>query len=94
MKFKKIEIAPSFEIEQSQDFVDEFLKKIFCIDGALVTDESSLYDFDFQIEDLKVVHYTQQAIDKIKRVYDVDVSDVEDLNLSKILQRIRLLKNL
>jgi hypothetical protein len=93
-KIKKIEIAPSFEIEQSQDFVDEFLYKIFGIKGALVTDESSLYDFDFEFENDKIKHRTKETLDKIKKVYSVDVSDIEDLNLSKILQRIRILKNI
>jgi hypothetical protein len=94
LKFDKIEFAPTFEIEQSQDLVDSFLYKIFGIEHALVTDESSIYDFDFEFTGEKIKHHTKEVLEKIKKVYEIDVSDVKGLNLAEILQRIRIIKNI
>jgi hypothetical protein len=92
-KIEKIEFASQFEIEKYRELADDFLNKVFGIESAFVTDESSLYDFDFEFDE-KIVHHTEEALKKIVEIYGVDVSDVENLNLAKILQRISILKNL
>ena len=48
----------------------------------------------FEFDDGTIKHRTKETLDKIKEIYKVDVSDIEDLNLSKVLQRIRILKNI
>jgi hypothetical protein len=82
-KFKKIEFAPQVAIDQYQDLANQFLYKVFGIEGAWISDESSLYDFDFDIneDDNKIIHHTDQTLKKIQQVYGLDVSDVEGLNL-------------
>lgn len=94
LKFDKIEFAPQVQIESYEDLADQFLQKIFGIEGAFITDESSIYDFDFELTEDKVKHHTSEALNKIKEVYGVDVSDVKDLNLVEVLKRIRILTNI
>lgn len=84
---REIEFAPQVVIEQYYDLVDIFLKEVFDVEGAWISDESSLYDFPFVEED----EDEEPTLDKIKRIYEVDVSDIEKLNLVKVLERIKIL---
>ena len=93
-KYNKIEIAPRVQVESFEDLADDFFLKVFGIKDVLITDESSVYDFDFELIDLKVKHKTQDILKKIQDIYDVDVFDIKDLNLVEILRRIRILKNI
>jgi len=88
---KRIDIAPDKHIRRHEEFAQEFIRKIFGIKRALLTDESSVYDFDFEINFDKdyVAHHTDRAVIKINRVYKVDVSDIKDLVLYRILDRIK-----
>jgi len=88
---KRIELAPDCKIVKRGKLAYEFLWRVFGIKGALLTDLSSLYDFDSQIDfrNETVKHETEMALKKIKKIYGVDVSDIKGLVLYKILDRIK-----
>ena len=89
-KYKKIEYAPQISVEQFQDVADIFMKQILDMSPGdyLITDESSIDDFDVQIDS------TENILKKIKQIYNVDVSDIEGLLLVKIFERLRVLGKL
>jgi len=89
-KYKKIEYAPQISVEQFQDVADIFMKQILDMSPGdyLITDESSIDDFDVQIDS------TENILKKIKQIYSVDVSDIEGLLLVKIFERLRVLGKL
>ena len=74
---KKIELAPECKIARHDKLAYEFLWRVFGIKGALLTDLSSLYDFDSQIDfrNETVKHETEVALKKVKKIYGVDVSE-------------------
>jgi hypothetical protein len=87
---EKITIAPHELIDQYEDIANHFIpriteKKHFCI-----TDESSLLDLNFEITGKKIERDTDKDLKKIKEIYEVDVSDIKDLNLVQIFERLRL----
>ena len=88
---KRITIASDRHIRKHEEFAQEFIRKIFGVKGALLTDGSSVYDFDFEIDFINdcVKHHTDRAVIKINKVYKVDVSDIKGLVLYKILNRIK-----
>lgn len=88
---KRITIASDKHIRKHEEFAQEFVRKIFRVKGALLTDGSSVYDFDFEIdfETDSIKHHTDRAVLKINRAYKVDVSDIKGLVLYKILDRIK-----
>jgi hypothetical protein len=90
----EFELAPQYSVETYEDIARVFFPKIFGMDYAnvMITDESSIYDFDFELlaED-QVDHQTGVILNKIKSEYNLDVSDVENLLLVKIFERIRIL---
>ena len=88
VKVTKIEYPPDDKVNEHEELLCEFMKKIFGINSFLVTDESSLSDFDCTIEKSKVVHRKEKILKKIKRIYGVDVSDVKGLYLHEVLDRI------
>ena len=91
---RKIEFAAQVAIVQYEELMDGLLRRVFGIEGAWVSDESSLNDFDFVLEeDGNVEHETEEALARIKKIYGVDVSDVEGLNMVKICERISILGN-
>lgn len=94
-EFDKIEFAPQFQIEQYDDILIDFIarvvKPIMGIEGVMLTDESSLYDLDAEVTENGIVHHTEEFLDKIKEVYGIDVSDVENLLFIDIFKRIRIL---
>jgi len=88
-----IELAPQFSVEQYEDIARGFFPRILDMDydDVLITDESSIYDFDFELTEDRVDHQTSGILNKIKSEYNLDVSDVEDLLLVKIFERIRIM---
>jgi hypothetical protein len=84
-KGKRIEFAPTDELDMFRGLADEFMEEIFRMEPGsyLITDESSLQDFR-GVEDLELpdIH------DKIREVYGVDVSDIRSGNLVEIFARI------
>ena len=87
----KIEIATHVLVGQYEDIANHFIPEILGIKIFCITDESSLLDLNFKIVDKKVKRNTDKDLEKIKKVYGVDVSDIEDLNLVKIFERLRIL---
>jgi hypothetical protein len=84
-KGKRIEFAPTEELDMFRTLADEFMEEIFCMEPGsyLITDESSLRDFQ-GVEDMELpdIH------GKIREVYGVDVSDIVSANLVEIFARI------
>ena len=93
-KDKEFELAPQVGIDAYDDLAQEIVVKCCGISkGALVTDETELTDFDFRITEgddgkPKVVHETDKALAKIKEIYGIDMSGVENLNLLEICKLI------
>jgi hypothetical protein len=76
-----IEFASQKRISAHSDLAEDFKQRVLSIDGAWVSDESSLQDFhDGEKND--------ELIARINEVYGVDVSDIESANLAEILERI------
>ncbi len=79
-----LEFAPSNEIEKYGDIADDFFERILGIsmsESLFISDASSLYDFT----GISGVATWDQ---KVKQEFGVDISDIEDRNLSKIFRRI------
>jgi len=85
-KGKKIEFAPSTEIDKFRAISQDFMNKIFGLELGeyLISDESGLYDFTGLDEtQLPDIHK------KIQELYNIDVSDIKSRNLLEIFKRIR-----
>lgn len=89
LKFKKIELAPTVYTEKYQGYINHLLRKVFGIKGALTTDESSIYDFDFELIGKDgIKHNTKDILAKIKKLYGVDASKVKGLLLVGVVKKI------
>jgi len=90
--FEKIQVAKRDKIKNYEEFSRDFLYKIFNLQDTLLTDESSIYDFDFQFDSTtkKIDHATNKILKKIEKEYGIDVSDVIGLNLVNIFRRIKM----
>lgn len=89
---REIEFAPQVAIGQYEELINDLLRRVFGIEGAWVSDESSLYDFDFVLEsDKEIEHKTDEALARIEKLYGIDVSNIENLNMVKICERISVL---
>jgi len=84
-KGKRIDLAPTDELDMFRSLAEEFMQEIFCMEprSYLITDESSLRDFQ-GVDDLELVDIHR----KIRDVYDVDVSDIVSGNLVEVFARI------
>ena len=89
LKYKRKELAPTVHTEKYQGYIDDLLKRVFGIKGALTTDESSIYDFDFELIGKEGInHKTKDVLAKIKKLYGVDVSRVRGLHLVDVVKKI------
>lgn len=88
-KYEKIEFASQVLVEQYEEIADHFIPAVFGIKRFLLTDESCLDDFNFEVVDEKVQRDREQTFKKIKEIYDVDVSDLD--YLTEIFKRLRIL---
>jgi len=82
---KTITLAPTKHVASLTDLSDTFMKNILGLDPGdyLITDESRLSDFTaFGSGD------KSRLLDKIKKIYKIDVSDVSKGNLSEIFKKI------
>jgi hypothetical protein len=79
-----IQFAPMVEVDKYAQLAGNFFDKILGMDyrQVLITDQSSLYDFAFSEERLAELQR------KIRDIYQVDVSDIEDGNLVTIFARL------
>jgi hypothetical protein len=84
-KGKRIELAPTDELDMFRSFAEEFMEAIFCMEPGsyLITDESSLRDFK-GVEELELPDMHR----RIQEVYGVDVSDIVSENLVEVFARI------
>ncbi len=77
-----VEFASQDKISANESLSEDFIQKVLGLDWAWISDESSLWDFHTeQTNDLLVA--------KIRKVYGVDVSDIESARLWEILERIK-----
>lgn len=76
-----IEFADSSKVDAHGALAEDFIHRVLQLDWAMITDESSLWDFheDMSNDNLNA---------RVKDVYGIDVSDIESGNLSSILDRI------
>jgi hypothetical protein len=76
-----VAFASQERVNRYPDLADDFIRRILELEGAWISDESSLWDF-----------HTGESNDflyvRINHVYGVDVSDIESANLSEIFARI------
>lgn len=84
-KGKKIELASTAGIDMFEEVAEDFMLQIFGFEAGdyLITDESSLHDFD-GIDDMELADIHE----KIRSVYALDVSDLESGKLLEIFIRI------
>jgi hypothetical protein len=73
-----IEFASQARVDAHVELADDFIRRVLDIDGAWISDESSLWDFHHQETNAALVA-------RIREVYGVDVSDIESGNLADIL---------
>lgn len=84
-KGKKIEMASTAGIDLFEAIAEEFMSRIFGFEPGeyLITDESSLTDF-IGVADMELADIQQ----KIRDVYELDVSGLATANLLEIFVRI------
>jgi len=76
-----IELAPQEKINAQEALAQDFLLRVFDIEGAWISDESILWDFHYEESD-------EETFARIKQIYGVEVSDIKSGNVSDILERI------
>jgi hypothetical protein len=76
-----IEFAASGRVDQHAELAKDFIKRVFDLDAAWISDESSLWDFHGD-------KTNEFLTDKIRRVYGVDVSEISSGNLADIFDKI------
>jgi hypothetical protein len=81
LRSKPISYASQDDIQAHSETSERFINLVLGLEWAFITSESSLDDFHL-IED------STSLEEKIKEVFGVDVSDIEDRNLLKIFERI------
>jgi hypothetical protein len=76
-----IQFAPRVEVVKHDRTAAEFFARIMNMDYSqvLITDQSSLWHFPFEPQDL---------VEKIRGVYGIEVSEEEDGNLVELFERI------
>jgi hypothetical protein len=76
-----IEFALNNRVSQHSELAKDFFQRVLEIDWAWISDESSLWDFHGDETNDKLV-------EKIHRIYGLDVSDISTGNLADIFDRI------
>ncbi len=78
---RSIEFAPHDRVDAHPALLDDFIHRILELEGAFISDESSLWDFHMDMNN-------EELLARIKQGYGVDVSDIESANIAEILERI------
>jgi len=86
-KGKIVEFAAQESLGFVSDMADDFLAKVLGHPEALITDESYITDFETWGE--RTERFRKQIIARAKKVYGVDISDVFDEPLPKVLHFIQ-----
>lgn len=76
-----MEFAASTNVDAHGALTADFVHRVLQLDWAMITDESSLWDFHTEQDNARLIA-------RVKDLYGVDVSDVASGNLSAILDRI------
>ena len=76
-----IEFASQDRIMAHTELADDFVKRVLEVEGAWISDESTLWEFSLAEND-DVFHA------RIKEIYGVDVANIEGGNIAEILERI------
>lgn len=89
-KIVKIEIASQEQTKFVANITDEFLDKVLGFPGALVTDESGLSHFEdfFDLKENKREKGIKKVINKCKKVYGVDITDIYHKRFPEIMKYI------
>jgi hypothetical protein len=84
-KGKQIEFAPTTGIDMFREVAEDFMRRVFDFEpeAYFISDESSLFDFT-GVEEMERKDIQQ----RIREVYDVDVSDLASGNLLEIFARL------
>ncbi len=77
----EIEFASRERVNAHAELAEDFIRRVLNLEWALITDESSLWDFHSSADN-------QEFIAKINQVYGVDVSDIDSARLWQIFDRI------
>lgn len=76
-----LEFASAEGIQIHSEIAEQFVELVLGCEWVFISDQSRLYDFEF-IDEVNILE------EKIKNVFGVEVSDIEDRNLFKIFERI------
>jgi hypothetical protein len=76
-----IEFASQERVSKHPELARDLLRRVIGVEGAWISDESSLWDFH-------VLETNDELITKIREAYGVDVSDIHSAKLCEILERI------
>ncbi len=76
-----IQFASTTRIERHPKLAKDFIQRIFGLEWAFISDESSLWDFHKE-------ETNDTLVQKIRATYGVDVSDISSGNLADIFDRI------
>jgi len=83
--FKSKEPRPDFaksdRVARHSELAKDFFRRVFEVDWAWISDESSLWDFHGD-------DTNDRFVEKIRGVYGIDVSDISSGNLADIFERI------
>jgi len=80
-----IEFASQDSVNVHSALLDDFIHRVLELEGAWISDESCLWDFHMGKSD-------DELLSKIQQVYGVDVSEVPNGNIARILERIAAVK--
>ena len=77
-----IEFAKSNRVSLHPELAKDFFQRVLEIDWAWISDKSSLWDFHGN-------ETNDKFVEKIHRIYGVDISDISSGNLADIFDRIK-----
>ena len=82
-------IAPSTQLDLYSDVAKDFVERIFEVpyESVFMTDRSELWDF-WPLLDVDRKDSKRYLLQKIERIYGIDVSDIKDGNMVKIFERL------
>jgi len=78
-----LKFAASNRVSQHPKLTKDFSQRVLDLDWVWISDQSSLWDFHGEATNEKLV-------EKIRRVYGVDVSDITSGNLADIFDKIQM----
>jgi hypothetical protein len=77
-----VEFAASHRVSQHPKLTKDFAQRVLDLEWIWISDESRLWDFHGDATN-------ERLVEKIRRIYGVDVSDIKSGNLADIFDRIQ-----